>query len=130
MAKLMVAGDLYTDLANTEGAMRAEEIAIVLWTAGLEYMSSHIFPRCKNWSRDVRTWIMRHGYQVVKSRTDYLLVTDHSLYKNLLVQYARHNNDQYLVFGCLRGASAWEHVYYLGNKCHFSLCPPRITSNM
>ena len=46
----------------------------------------------------VRTW------REVRSLIDYILGTDHSLFRNVDVWDPRHNSDHYLVLGCLRSA--------------------------
>ena len=50
----------------------------------------------------------------VRSRTDYILGTDHRLFWNVSARYPRHNSDHYLVLGCLRSAPLGEHSEYLG----------------
>ena len=69
-AELLVVSNFNKDLDELKGSVRAEEIAAELATAGLENMSAHSFPRHKYWSRDGRTWIMRRGDRVVRSRTN------------------------------------------------------------
>ena len=46
----------------------------------------------------------------VRSRTDYILETDHSLLRNMSVRDPRHNSYQYMVLGCLLSATLREHT--------------------
>ena len=40
----------------------------------------------------------------VRSRTDYILGTDHYIFRNMVIRDPRNNLDHYLVLGCLRSA--------------------------
>ena len=93
-----------------------ENISAALAAAGLEYMSSHFLPMHKPWSIYSQTCSMQSKGQVVLSNNDYLLGMDRRMYQNMSFWYAHHNTDHYLVLGCLRGAPAQEHMYYLGRK--------------
>ena len=42
--------------------------------------------------------MVREG-RVIRSRTDYLLGTDRSLFRNVAVRDPRHNSDHYMVVG-------------------------------
>ena len=53
--------------------------------AGLEDMTAHFLPRKLKWVRERRTWSMVREGKVVRSRTDYLLGTDKSLFRNVSV---------------------------------------------
>ena len=89
-----MAGDFNGDLVIPEGRECVEEIVVELASTGLEEMSYHFLPRCKYWSRDGQTLIMRRVNIVVRSRTDYLLGTDLRLYQNVSLQDTRHNYDR------------------------------------
>ena len=45
------------------------------------------------------------GGKAVRSRTDYILGTDRSLFRNVAVRDPRHNLDHYMVMGLLRGGT-------------------------
>ena len=103
-AELLVAGDFNGDLAKPEGDRRAEAIATLLATEGLEDMARHFLPREIRWCRDRRTWGMLQKGREVRSRTDYILGTDSRLFRNVAVRDPRHNSDHYMVLGCLPSA--------------------------
>ena len=67
--------------------------------------------------------MVREG-KVVRYRTDYLLGTDRSLFRNVSVQYPRHNTDHFMVVGCLRSALAREHACYIKGRRKMLLRPP------
>ena len=50
---------------------------------------------------------------MVRSRTDYLLGTDRSLFRNVSVRDPRHNTNHYMVVGHLRSATARDHDRYI-----------------
>ena len=76
---LIVAGDINTNLSDTENSGRGTEIAAALTEAGLEDMEAHFLPRKHRWGRERRTWSMVREGKVVRSRTDYILGTDRRL---------------------------------------------------
>ena len=88
-----MAGDLNTDLGDMECDMRGTEIAVAITEAGLEDMMAHFLPRKRKWGREWRTWSMVRGGKALRSRTDYLLGTDRSLFRNVAVQDPRYNSD-------------------------------------
>ena len=45
--------------------------------------------------------MVRRG-KAVKSRTDYILGTDRSLFRNVAVRDPHHNSDHYILMGLLR----------------------------
>ena len=55
---LIVAGDLNTDLGDTENDRRGLEIAAEMTEAGVEDMMAHFLPRKRKWGRERRTWSM------------------------------------------------------------------------
>ena len=57
-AELLVAGEFNVDLASPEGDRRAEDIATLVATEGLEDMARHFLPRENMWCQDCRTWGM------------------------------------------------------------------------
>ena len=102
--EILVAGDFNVDLALPKGDRRAEDIATLLATEGLEDMANHFLPRKSRWCRDQRTWgMIRKGMEVL-SRTDHILGTDRCLFRNVTVRDPWHNSDHYMVLGCLPSA--------------------------
>ena len=77
---------------------------ITLATEVLEDVSYHFLPCRRLLCRDSRKWSMVRVGREVRSRTDYILVTDRRLFWNVYVWYPRHNSDRYLILGCLRSA--------------------------
>ena len=67
--------------------------------------------------------MVREG-KVVRSRTDYILGTDRSLFRNVSVQDPRHNTDHFMVVGCLRSAPEREHTRYIRGRQKMPLRPP------
>ena len=67
--------------------------------------------------------MVREG-KFVRSRTDYILGKDQSLYRNVSVRDPRHNTDHFMVVGCLRSALAREHAKYLTGRKKLLLQPP------
>ena len=88
---LLVVEDLNTDLEATENDRRGSEIVAAMTEAGVENMTVHFLPRKRPWGRERRTWSMVREGRMVRSRTDYLLGTDRSLFRNVSVQDPRHN---------------------------------------
>ena len=82
---LLVAGDLNTDLGATDNDRRGSETATTLTEAGVKDMLAHSLPRKRLWGRERRTWSMVREGRVVRSRKDYLLETDRSLFRNVSV---------------------------------------------
>ena len=101
---LIVTGDLNTTLSDPENDGRGTEIVAVVTEAGLEEMAAHLLPRQRRWGRERQTWSMVREGKVVRSRTDYILGTDRSLFWNVSVWYPRHNTDHYMMLGCLRSS--------------------------
>ena len=118
------------DLADSKWSAWIEEITATLVRYGVEDMSAYFLLRRKYWSRDSHTWSIRCGDRVVCSWIDFLLGTDCRLYQNMLVWYAQHNSDNYLVLGCLQGALVQEHAHYLGSKHNLPLEPPRTACSL
>ena len=121
---LIVAGDLNTDLGDTENDRRVLEIASTMTEAGLEDMTAHFLPRKRKWGREFRTWSMVREGKLVRSRTDYLLGTDRSLFRNVYIRDPRHNTDHFMVVGCLRSAPAQDHARYIKGRRKIPLKPP------
>ena len=63
-------------------------------------------------------------WKAVRSRTDYILGTDRSLFRNVAVRYPRHNSDHYMVMGLLRGVTVREHIRYIAGRRRLPLKPP------
>ena len=90
-------GDFNSDLGETESDGRGTEIAAALPEAGVEDMTAHFLPRKRLWKRERRTWSMVREGRVIRSRTDYLLGTERSLFRNMAVRDPRKNSDYYMV---------------------------------
>ena len=88
---------------------RGSEIAAAITEAGLEDMTAHFLPRKSRWGRERRTWAMVRGGKEIRSRTDYILETDRSLFRNVAIQDPHYNSDHYMVVGLLRGGKVREH---------------------
>ena len=107
---LIVAGDLDTDLGEMASEGRGTEIAAALMEAVLEDMTAHFLPRKRKWGRERRTWSMVREGKAIRSWTDYLLGTDHSLFRNVAIRDPRYNLDHYMVVGLLQGGTTREHI--------------------
>ena len=92
-AEMLVSGDFNVNLAEPEGDQRGEDIAAAMATEGLEDMSAQFLPCRRLWCRQGRTWSMIRYGREVRSRTDYILGTDHCLFGNVSVWDPRHNSD-------------------------------------
>ena len=68
--------------------------------------------------------MVREG-KVIRSRTDYLLGTDRSLFRNVAARDPRHNSDHYMVVGHLRSETAREHAQYIKGRRKMPLQPPK-----
>ena len=119
-----MAGDLNTDLRDTENDRRGSEIAAAMTEAGVEDMTAHFLPIKRNWGRERRTWSMVREGKVVRSWTDDLLGTDRRLFRNVSVRDPRHNTDHFMVVGCLRSAPARAHARYIKGTRKMPLRPP------
>ena len=84
-----MAGDLNTDLGDMACDRRGTEIAAAITEAGLEDITAHFLPRKRRWGRKRRTWAMVRGGKAIRSRTDYILGTDRSLFRNVAVRDPR-----------------------------------------
>ena len=62
--------------------------------------------------------------RVVRSRTEYLLGTDRSLFRNVSVRDPRHNTKHYMVVGHLHNATAQDHTRYIKSRREMPLKPP------
>ena len=121
---LIVAGDLNTDLEDSEIDRRGTEIAAAMTAVGVGNMTVHFLPSKRRWGRERRTWSMVRGVKVVRSRTDYLLGTEGSLFRNVSVWDPRHNTDHFMVVGCLLSTPNWEHTSYIMGRRKMPLQPP------
>ena len=120
---LVVAGDLNTDLGDVKCDRRGAEISAAITEAGLEDMAVHFLPRKSRWGREWRTWAMVRGGEAVRSRTDYILGTDRSLFRNVAVRDPHYNSDHYMVMGLLRGGTGREHAKYIAGRRKIPLAP-------
>ena len=68
---------------------------------------------------------MVRGGKAIRSRTDYILGTDCSLFRNVAVRDPRHNSDHYMVVGLLRGGTVQEHIRYIAGRRRLPLTPPK-----
>ena len=66
--------------------------------------------------------MIREGREV-RSRTDYIMGTDHRLFGNVSVRDPRHNSDHYMVLGFLHSSPLREHARYLRGRKRLLLCP-------
>ena len=98
---MLLTGYFNSDLVQTEGERREEEISAALKAVGLEDMYAQFLPRWIPWCRDRRMWSMVRAVREVRSQTDYILGTDRCLFWNVSVRGPRHNLGHYLVRGCL-----------------------------
>ena len=121
---LIVAGDLNTDLGDAENNSRGLEIATEMTETGVEDMTAHFLPRKRRWGRRRRTWSIVRGGKVVRSRTDYILGTDRSIFSHVSVRDPRHNTDHFMVVGCLPSAPEREHARYIRGRRKMPLRPP------
>ena len=62
---------------------------------------------------------------MIRSQTDYLLVTDGSLFRNVAVRDPKNNSDHYMVVGHLRSGTAREHARYIRERRRIPLQPPK-----
>ena len=70
---------------------------------------------------------MEHGEEgeAIRSRTDYILGTDRSLFRNVAVRDPRYNSDHYMLVGLLRGGTVREHIRYIAGRRRISLTSPK-----
>ena len=68
---------------------------------------------------------MVRGGEAIRSRTDYILGTDCSIFRNVAVRDPRHNLDHYMVVGLLRGGTVREHIRYIAGRQRLPLTPPK-----
>ena len=122
---LVVAGDFNTDLGETASDGRGTEIGAALTEAGVEDMTAYFLSRKSLWGSELRTCSRVREGKVIRSRTDYLLWTDRSLFKNVAVRDPRQNSDHYMVLGHLGGGTAQEHVGYIKGRRRLPLLPPK-----
>ena len=61
---------------------------------------------------------------MVRYRTDYLMGTDRILFRNVSVRNPRHNNEHFMVVGCLRSALARDHARYIKGRRKMPHKPP------
>ena len=123
-AEQLVAGHFNADLETPEGERRAEPIATLLATEGLEDMARHFLPRERRLFWDWRTWGMLRKGREVRSQMDYILGTNSRLFRNVAVREPRHTSDHYMVLGCLPSAPLTEHKRYLGGRKRWPVRPP------
>ena len=69
--------------------------------------------------------MVREG-RVIRSRTDYLLGTDRSLFRNVAVQDPRHNSDHFMVVRHLRSATDRDHAFYIKGRRKMPLKPSTV----
>ena len=113
------------DLGDMECDGRGAEIAASITEAGLEDMAAHFLLRKRKWGRERRTWSMVRGGKALRSRTDYILGTDRSLFRNVAVRDPCNNSDHYMMMGLLRGGTVREHIRYIAGRRRLPLKPPK-----
>ena len=107
---LVVAGYLNTYLEDSENYWRGTDIAAAMTASGVEDMTAHFLPRRRKWGRERRMWSMVREGKVVRSRTDYLIGTYRSLFRDVSIRDPRHNTDHFMVVGCLRSSPERKHT--------------------
>ena len=100
------------------------EIAAAMTVAGVEDMAAHFLPRKRRWGRERRMWSMVREGKVVRSRTEYLLGTDRSIFRNFSFRDPRYNTDHFMVVSCLRSAPEREHTRYIMGRRKMPLRTP------
>ena len=85
VANLLVVVDLNANLAEPEGTPQGETIVDDLVVVGLMDMGIHFLPWRKPWLQDGCKYSMQRDGREVRSRTDYILGTDHRLFRDLAV---------------------------------------------
>ena len=68
---------------------------------------------------------MVRGGKAIRSRTDYILGTDRSLFRNVAVRDPPYNSDHYMVVGLLRVGTVREHIRYIAGRRRIPLTPPK-----
>ena len=68
---------------------------------------------------------MHRDGREVRSRTDYILVTDCILFQDVAVRDPQHQSYHYIVLVCLRGGMVKELMDYIRKAHRFPLCPSR-----
>ena len=122
---LIVAGDINTGLGDMAYDKRGTAIAAAITEAGLEDMTAHFLPRKGKGRRERRTWSMVRGGEAIRYRTNYILGTDRSLFRNVAVRDPRYNSDHYMVVGLLKGGTTREHIRYIAGRRRIPLTPPK-----
>ena len=87
-------------------------------------MTEYFLPQRRIWGQERRTWSMVQEGKVVRSRTDYIIGTDRSLFRNVSVRNPRHNTNHFMLVGCLRSAPEREHIRYIAGRKKLPLRPP------
>ena len=103
-AELIVAGNFNMYQENTGGWGWDKEITEAVIKERLEDIQGHFLPQRQVWCKERSTWAMVKQGRAVRSRTDYILVSDLRIFQNMSVWYPRHNSDYLMVIGCLNGA--------------------------
>ena len=124
-AELIVAGNFNMYQENTGGWGWDKEITEAVIKERLEDIQGHFLPQRQVWCKERSTWAMVKQGRAVRSRTDYILVSDLRIFQNMSVWYPRHNSDYLMVIGCLNGAPPpREHSRYLGCRTRLLIRPP------
>ena len=108
-SKLMVEVKFNANLTGLEQSEQEKEIGLALAAAVLEDMLAHFILRRHPWTWYRKTWSMVRLGREVRSWTDYILGTDHHLFRNTSVRDPIHKPDHYLILGCLCRATFREH---------------------
>ena len=67
---------------------------------------------------------MRRQGRLVRSRTYYILGSNHRIFQNVAARDPRHNSNHCMVVGSLHGSSPREHSDFLGSSTCLPLRPP------
>ena len=95
----MVVGNLNMKIADTEGNHQDEAIAAALADEGLEDMSYQFLLYIIPWEQGDRTWNILCQVREVQSYTDYILDTDHRLFRDVFIWDTSHNTAHSMVLG-------------------------------
>ena len=84
-ADLIVAGNFNMDLENIGSWGWDKDITTEVATEGLEDIVGNLLPQWRVWCKDRRAWEMVRQGRVVRSWTDYILVSNRRIFQNVAV---------------------------------------------
>ena len=85
-------GDLNVGLERMGGRWLDKEIALVVETVGIEDISAHFLQKWRAWNWYQRPWAVVKQGRLMRSRTDYILGSDHQIFQNVDVQKPPHKS--------------------------------------